>query len=415
MPHGKVLNSTRLLLLLLVFASAGGRSYPRFSRNDTEFQHLALHPDPSVGTVYLGAVDRLFQLDGAAGLRLELEEATGPVSDSKDCLPPVTESNCPHARSTSNHNKLLLVDPAALELITCGSIHQGTCQKRSLASIKTVRFSTERPVDTQYVAANDPAVSTVGLVVGSGERTVMYVGRGYTASHPPISTRHLSAEPVFSYEETAKLAVAGRLSEYDHHFVMAFARRAYVYFLFYRRDIKSPSREYRTFAARVCLDDTSYYSYVEVPLVCRSASSPPRTYNLLQAARVFPPETNPSEWSLSFAACWRSESFPVEPSCFPAPLQQVGRGVGLEGEDLLGVFSAPDASALCVYPLDELDRRIDSTRDLCYTRGGRAEGGGEVAYIEYEVKSSCANLPVVRTRGRKGSGLFPGEMGVRKQ
>uniref|UniRef100_A0A8C2X7V9 Plexin b1a n=1 Tax=Cyclopterus lumpus TaxID=8103 RepID=A0A8C2X7V9_CYCLU len=352
-----VLNST-LLLLLIVFATARGRSYPRFSRNDTEFQHLVLHPDPSVGTVYVGAMDHLFQLDGSDGLRLELEETTGPVSDSKDCLPPVTESNCPQARRTSNHNKLLLVDPKALDLITCGSIHQGTCQKRSLASIKKVRFSTERPVDTQYVAANDPLVSTVGLVVGirGGERTVMYVGRGYTASHPPISTRHLSSEPVFSYEETAKLAVAGRLSEYDHHFVMAFTRRTYVYFLFYRRDIKSASREYRTYAARVCLDDTSYYSYVEVPLVCRSTSSPSRTYNLLQAA-----------------------------------------------QDLLGVFStragstnnaALDASALCVYPLDELDGHINSTRDLCYTQDGRVEGKGEVAYIEYEVKSSCANLPM---------------------
>uniref|UniRef100_A0A8P4G9A7 Plexin b1a n=1 Tax=Dicentrarchus labrax TaxID=13489 RepID=A0A8P4G9A7_DICLA len=348
MLHGKALNSTLLLLLILIiFTTAHGHSYPRFSRNDTEFQHLVLHPDPSVGTVYVGARDHLFQLDGSDGLRLDQEETTGPVSDSKDCLPPVTELNCPQARRTSNHNKLLLVDPKALELITCGSIHQGTCQKRSLASIKKVLFSTERPVDTQYVAANDPSVSTVGLVVGlrGGERTVMFVGRGYTASHPPISTRHLSSEPIFSYEETAKLAVAGRLSEYDHHFVMAFTRRTYVYFLFYRRDIKSTLREYRTYAARVCLDDTSYYSYVEVPLVC----------------------------------------------------------VGREGEDLLGVFSTRvgstnnsplDASALCVYPLDELDRHINSTRDLCYTQDGRVEGRGEVAYIEYEVKSSCANLPM---------------------
>uniref|UniRef100_A0AAQ6AGA6 Plexin-B1 n=1 Tax=Amphiprion ocellaris TaxID=80972 RepID=A0AAQ6AGA6_AMPOC len=353
MLHGKALNSTLVLLLILTVATAHGRSYPRFSRNDTEFQHLVLHPDPSVGTVYVGARNHLFQLDGSDGLRLEQEETTGPVSDSKDCLPPVNELNCPQAKRTSNHNKLLLVDPTALELITCGNVHQGTCQKRSLASIKKVLFSTERPVDTQYVAANDPLVSTVGLVVGlrGGERTVMYVGRGYTASHPPISTRHLSSEPIFSYEETAKLAVAGRLSEYDHHFVTAFTRRSYVYFLFYRRDIKSVSREYRTYAARVCMEDTSYYSYVEIPLVCRS----------------------------------------------------VGQGAGLQGEDLLGVFSSRisstnnspvDASALCVFPLDELDRHIDSTRDLCYTQDGRVEGRGEVAYIEYEVKSSCANLPL---------------------
>uniref|UniRef100_A0A8C8M2F4 Plexin-B1 n=1 Tax=Oncorhynchus tshawytscha TaxID=74940 RepID=A0A8C8M2F4_ONCTS len=358
-----------LLILLLITTSytLAVRTYPRFSRNDTSFEHLVLHPDPSVGTVYVGARDHLFQLDGLDGLRLEHEERTGPVTDSKECLPPVTEANCPQARHTSNHNKLLLVDPSAMELITCGSVHQGTCQKRSLTSVKEVLFSTERPVDTQYVAANDPEVSTVGLVVGprGGERAVLYVGRGYTSSHPPISTRHLAHEPVFSYEETAKLAVAGRLSEYDHHFVAAFARRGHVYFLFYRRDIKAVSREYRTYAARVCLDDTSYYSYVEVPLVCHSStSSPERNYNLLQAA-------------------------------------QVGQGGGREGETLLGVFSTrvsssngpSEDSALCVYPLDELDRLIDSTRDLCYTLDGRVMGGGEVAYIEYEVKSSCANLP----------------------
>uniref|UniRef100_M3ZGB1 Plexin B1 n=1 Tax=Xiphophorus maculatus TaxID=8083 RepID=M3ZGB1_XIPMA len=296
------------------------------------FQHLVLHPKPGVGTVYLGARNHLFQLDGSDGLLLEQEETTGPVIDSKDCLPPVTKSNCPHADRTDNHNKLLLVDPKALELITCGSVHQGTCQKRSLASIKEVLFSTDKPVDTQYVAANDPLVSTIGLVVPipGGNRTVMYVGRGYTASHPPISTRHLSSLPAFSYEETAKLAIAGRLSEYDHNFITAFTRRSYVYFLFYRRDIKSATRDYQTYVARVCLEDTSYYSYVEIPLV--------------------------SVVLFASLAC----------------------------EDLL---------ALCVFPLDEVDRHIDSTRDLCYTRDGLVENQDEVAYIEYEVKSSCANLP----------------------
>uniref|UniRef100_A0A8C7NFS0 Plexin-B1 n=1 Tax=Oncorhynchus mykiss TaxID=8022 RepID=A0A8C7NFS0_ONCMY len=369
MPLGMSLISAPLIFLLVTTTcSLAVCTYPRFSRNDTSFEHLVLHPDPSVGTVYVGARDHLFQLDGLDGLRLEQEERTGPVTDSKECLPPVTEANCPQARHTSNHNKLLLVDPSAMELITCGNVHQGTCQKRSLTSVKEVLFSTERPVDTQYVAANDPGVSTVGLVVGprGGERAVLYVGRGYTSSHPPISTRHLAHEPVFSYDETAKLAVAGRLSEYDHHFVAAFARRGHVYFLFYRRDIKAVTREYRTYAARVCLDDSSYYSYVEVPLVCHSSStsSPERNYNLLQAA-------------------------------------QVGQGGDREGEKLLGLFSTrasssngpSDDSALCVYALDELDRHIDSTRDLCYTQDGRVEGGGEVAYIEYEVKSSCANLP----------------------
>ncbi|XP_056157329.1 plexin-B1 [Lampris incognitus] len=339
--------------------------YPTFTRNDTLFEHLALHPEPGIGRVYVGARDHLFQLDRF--LQPELQDDTGPVTDSRECLPPVTDSNCPQARLTSNHNKLLLVDPYSMELVTCGSVNQGICQKRSLDSVDVVLFSAERPVDTQYVAANHPNVSTVGLVVRSrpDRQPVLFVGRGYTSSHPPISTRNLVQEPVFSYEETAKLAVAGRLSEYDHHFVASFAHRQHVYFLFYRRDLKSQSREYRTYVSRVCLDDQAYYSYVEVPLTCRSSAG--KIYNLLQAVRLGLPKDG--------------------------AISQVS-------EVLLGVFSTrlasstrpSEDSALCMFNLEDLDRRINFTRDLCYTQMGK-EVGVEAAYIEYEVKSNCANLP----------------------
>ncbi|KAM6927913.1 plexin-B1 [Xenentodon cancila] len=339
--------------------------YPTFKQNNTLFEHLALHPDPRVGWIYVGARDHLFQLDRF--LKPELQDDTGPVRDSRECLPPVTESNCPQARETSNHNKLLLVDPYSMELITCGSVNQGICQKRSLDSVNRVLFSTERPVDTQYVAANHANVSTVGLVVRShpDRQPVLFVGRGYTSSHPPISTRNLAQEPIFSYEETAKLAVAGRLSEYDHHFVTSFAHRQHVYFLFYRRDLKSQSREYCTYISRVCLDDQAYYSYVEVPLKCRSRTG--KSYNLLQAVQL---------------------------GLFKDGVEN------RSSEVLLGVFSThlasstrpSEDSALCMFDLEDVDRRINATRDLCYTQTGK-EAGLEAAYIEYEVKSNCANLP----------------------
>lgn len=364
----KMLQSILLLAISCSFGVVRGSPsslYPTFVRNDTLFEHLALHPDPSVGRIYVGARDRLFQLDWF--LQPEHQDDTGPIIDSRECLPPVSESNCPQARITSNHNKLLLVDPYSMELITCGSVNQGICQKRSLDSVNVILFSTERPVDTQYVAANHPNVSTVGLVARPrpGSQPVLFVGRGYTSSHPPISTRNLAQEPIFSYEETAKLAVAGRLSEYDHHFVASFAHRQHVYFFFYRRDLKSLSREYRTYVSRVCLDDQAYYSYVEVPLTCHSMAG--KVYNLLQAVQL--------------------------------GLAKYG---GVDSESLFGVFSThstssfppSEDSALCMFQLEDVDRRIAATRDLCYTQMGR-EGGAEVAYIEYEVKSNCANLPEV--------------------
>uniref|UniRef100_A0A4W3JWW8 Plexin-B1 n=1 Tax=Callorhinchus milii TaxID=7868 RepID=A0A4W3JWW8_CALMI len=352
-----------IILLLIACPSlcVGGREQHRiFRRPENTFEHLTV--DPETGNVYIGAVNSLFQL--TSELREPVVERTGPKDDSKDCLPPVTANDCAHATSTDNHNKLLLVDPYGRELITCGSLFQGICEKRNLTLISSITFRPERPVDTQYVAANDPNVTTVGLVAWPrGTDPVLFVGRGYTSKGaggiPPITTRNLrlagsESHPIFSYEDTAKLAVAGRLSEYNHHFVKSFIHRSSVYFLFYRRDLKSASREYKTYISRICLGDTHYYSYVELPLECQTDDM---TYNLLQAAYV--------GRAVLFATFAVGQTATAKPT---------------------------DESAFCLFPLSQIDGMINRTRDLCYTKSGKTPDGEELAYIEYEVKSSCTGL-----------------------
>ncbi|XP_061474904.1 plexin-B1 isoform X2 [Rhineura floridana] len=344
-----------------------------FSPNTTKFLHLVM--DPNSGTLYLGATNFLFQLKSS--LVVEETVSTGPSLDSKDCLPPVTKQECPQAQETDNYNKLLLVNSPKAELIVCGSVWQGICEKRSLGFINRVLFQPQTPGDTQYVAANDPNISTVGLIGYSKDNLpLLFVGRGYTSrgvggSIPPITTRNLGAHPgqdshsIFSYEETAKLAV-GRLSEYNHHFIKSFTHGSSVYFLFYRRDLKSHSREYRTYISRICLDDSHYYSYVELPLLCRSKG---KTYSLLQAAYIAQPrgegDTGAAQGDVLFAAfsAWQASS---------------------------GKLS--EESALCIYMMDEVDRLMTQTRDLCYTKDGKSEEGVEMAYIEYDVSSNCVQL-----------------------
>lgn len=375
MPPGTVLLTA---LCFLGTTVSGTQAYVTFSQNNTMFNHLTL--DANTGTLYLGATNYIYQL--TEDLMLETEPVqTGPVLDSKDCLPPVT-TECAHVQNTNNHNKLLLVVPSQKELLVCGSVFQGICEKRLLGSVNEVLFRPERPVDSQYVAANDPNVTTVGLVGLSKDSTpLLFVGRGYTSKGvggiPPITTRHLNggsdSHSVFSYEETAKLAVVGRLSEYNHHFVKVFTHRSNVYFLFYRRDLKSPSREYKTYISRICPDDSHYYSYVELPLSCQTKDGS-RNYNLLQAAYV----TQPGD--------------------------KMARGIlNTNGDVLFAVFSpwhaasgkVSEESGLCLYPMDLIDRLINKTRDFCYTRDGKGEDDREVAYIEYDVKSNCVQLPSV--------------------
>ena len=343
-----------------------------FTPNGTRLQHLAR--DPTSGTLYLGATNFLFQL--SPELQLEANVSTGPVLDSRDCLPPVMPDECPQAQPTSNLNQLLLVSPGAL--VVCGSVHQGVCEQRRLGRLGQLLLRPERPGDTQYVAANDPTVSTVGLVAqGPSGEPLLFVGRGYTSRGvgggiPPITTRALQPpdpQAAFSYEETAKLAV-GRLSEYSHHFVSAFAHGASAYFLFLRRDLQAQSRAFRAYVSRVCLRDQHYYSYVELPLACRGGR-----YGLIQAAAVAA-SAEVAQGEVLFVAF----SSAAPPTVGRPPSAAAG---------------TTGASALCAFPLDEVDHLANRTRDACYTREGRADDGAEVAYIEYDVNSDCAQLPVV--------------------
>nr|XP_006978346.2 plexin-B1 [Peromyscus maniculatus bairdii]XP_015852465.2 plexin-B1 [Peromyscus maniculatus bairdii]XP_042137639.1 plexin-B1 [Peromyscus maniculatus bairdii] len=342
-----------------------------FTANGTHLQHLAR--DPTSGTLYVGATNFLFQL--SPELQLEAVVSTGPVNDSLDCLPPVIPDECPQAQPTNNPNQLLLVSPEAL--VVCGSVHQGICELRSLGQIGQLLLRPERPGDTQYVAANDPAVSTVGLVAqGSAGEPLLFVGRGYTSKGvsggiPPITTRALrppDPQAAFSYEETAKLAV-GHLSEYSHHFVSAFVRGASAYFLFLRRDLKAASRAFRAYVSRVCLQDQHYYSYVELPLACQGGR-----YGWIHAAAV----------ATSKEVAGRDVLFAAFSSVAPPTVDW----------PLSASSGASGTSVLCAFPLDEVDQLANYTRDACYTREGRAENGTKVADIAYGVLSHCAQLPV---------------------
>uniref|UniRef100_A0A8D3AMV0 Plexin B3 n=1 Tax=Scophthalmus maximus TaxID=52904 RepID=A0A8D3AMV0_SCOMX len=324
--------------------------------------HLLL--DSGAGRLYVGGVDHLYQL--TSDLEMISHVRTGPHLDSPDCLPPIVPQDCPSATPTHNHNKLLLmeggqgVEPGSL--IVCGSLYQGICEKRSLSNISQIIYQTSNPVDTQYVAANDPRVSTVAVVITvenkqemSGMLHLMLVGRGYTSKGPgdipPITTRRLFpvVPPPFSQEEELGKLVVGSYSEYNNHFVKAVTHGEHVYFLFSRRDMWH-KKEYRTYASRLCASDRSFYSYVEVPLLCHGG------YNLAQAA-----------WLGNHSG---------EPALF------VVMAVGQASTPV-----ATGQSALCVYGMAKLDAMLRQAQEVCYTEGGRGSSGQEEAYIEYAVSS----------------------------
>ncbi|KAJ8265089.1 hypothetical protein COCON_G00141880 [Conger conger] len=335
-------------------------SHPlNISLTGAPLSHLLL--DPESGNVYVGAVNSLYHL--SPDLQLLSSGKTGPKLDSPDCLPPIDPQDCTQAKETDSTNKILLLEEAGESrcLIVCGTVLQGICEKRSLRDVSQVLYRTENPVDTQYVAANDPRVSTVGVVVEQKGALLMLVGRGYTSKGPggipPITTRRLApgaSAPTFSHEDLGKLVV-GSYSEFNNNFVSALRFDGHVYFLFSRRDVWG-KREYRTYVSRQCASDGSFYSYVEAPLSCQGG------YNLAQAASLGGHRGAPY---LFVAMAAGQASTPT-----PTP-----------------------RSALCAYGMAELDSALRRAQLLCYTQEGRGAQGQEEAYIEYEVSSECLRLP----------------------
>ncbi|XP_055964650.1 plexin-B3 [Sorex fumeus] len=315
----------------------------RFLAPNTTLNRLALAPG---GTLYVGAVNRLFQLD--AELQLQAEAVTGPVVDSPDCVPFRELAECPQARLTDNPTQLLLVISGARELVACGQVRQGVCEKRRLGDVATVLYQAEDPGDGQFVAANSPGVTTVGLVVAAQGRDLLLVARGLagklSGGVPPLTVRQLTGPQPFSSEGLGRLVV-GDFSDYNSSYVAALADAHAAYFIFRRRGARAQA-EYRSYVARVCLGDPNLYSYVEVPLNCRGQG-------LIQAA-------------------------------FLAP--------GM----LLGAFASSlpgTQAALCAFPLAELEAHMERARRLCYTAAGRGPSGEEEAAVEYGVTSRCVTLP----------------------
>ncbi|PWA19978.1 hypothetical protein CCH79_00019936 [Gambusia affinis] len=370
--------SSSLLLLLFLLLPPADASMQWVKLEGSPLSHLLL--DPRAGQLFVGGVDHLYQL--TSDLEVMSHVKTGPLLDSPDCLPPIVAQDCPSATPTHNYNKLLLLEPEAElgagpgSLIVCGSLFQGICEKRSLSNISQLIYRTSNPVDTQYVAANDPRISTVAVVIttrskqevgkASGELRLLLVGRGYTSRGPgdipPITTRRLHpvAPPrkAFSQEEELGKLVVGSYSEYNNHFVKAVAHGDHIYFLFSRRDMRH-TKEYRTYASRLCASDRSFYSYVEVPLLCRGG------YNLAQGAWLGDLSGTPALFVVMAAG---QASTPI----------------------------ATSRSALCVYTMKDLDATMRRAQEVCYTEGGLDSSGQEEAYIEYAVSSKCLKLPKVK-------------------
>lgn len=349
-------------LALLGLAGAGTALQPPrkldFFHSETDLNHLAV--DEASGTVYLGAVNALYQL--SADLRLEQQVATGPALDHKKCTPPIEASQCHEAEPTDNVNQLLLLDPPGLRLIECGSLFKGICALRSLGNISVRLFYEDSSGERSFVASNDESVATVGLVSAPqpGRERLLFVGKGNGLydNGAIVSTRLLDRaggrEAFEAYSDQATYK-AGYMSSNTQQFVAAFEDGLYVFFVFNQHDKHPPQN--RTLVARLCKDDPYYYSYLEMDLRC----------------------LDPGDGDGRVAAF---------STCLAASVATSGAG-----RVLYAVFTRDEqkgggpSAGLCLFPLTQVNAKMQANRNACYT--GHSKASHDTFYKPFHGDIQC--------------------------
>ncbi|KAM5288944.1 plexin-B2 isoform 2-T2 [Ctenodactylus gundi] len=353
-------------------------------RSEKELNHLVV--DEASGMVYLGAVNTLYQL--SADLHLQQQVTTGPALDNKKCTPPIEPSQCHDAVPTNNFNQLLLLDPPGKRLVECGSLFKGICALRALSNISVLLFYEDGSGEKSFVASNDECVATVGLVSSTypeGPR-VLFVGKG-NGPHDNgiiVSTRLLDraegreAFEAYSDHTTFK---AGYLSTNTQQFVAAFEDGPYVFFIFNQQD-KHPAQN-RTLLARMCKDDPSYYSYVEMDIQCREPGN----------------QGEPDGF--------------VFGTCRAASVASPGAG-----RVLYAVFSRDGRNGggpmagLCLFPLAEVHAKMEATRNACYM--GSPEAAHDTFYKPFHGDIQCGgHIPGASENFPCGSEHLPYPLGSR--
>ncbi|GBM17448.1 Plexin-A1 [Araneus ventricosus] len=318
--------------------------------------------------IYIGSVNRIYQL--SRDLKQEDVATMGPKYDSPQC--PVTQV-CPNEpkRPTDYYNKALVVDYSQSKLIACGSLFQGTCTVHDLNQVSNY----ETPAN-ESVVANNATASTVAFIAPGPKnlpRThVLYVGVSYTGNGPysphvpAVSSRSLDPSNTFEIAHSGvttetKIMLNSMFREiYPITYVYGFSSKGFSYFVTVQKMSTDLPRPFISKLVRVCQRDVHYYSYTEVPLVCRS-SPDGIDYNLVQSAYVGKPGSELAK-SLGISA-----------------QESVLFAVFAKSKDEEGIYNKPSPnSALCVYALSAVHRKFTQNIQHCFN--GYGELGMDFIY-----------------------------------
>uniref|UniRef100_A0AAZ3NQS3 Sema domain-containing protein n=1 Tax=Oncorhynchus tshawytscha TaxID=74940 RepID=A0AAZ3NQS3_ONCTS len=342
-------------------------SVPRWA-----FNHLTVHQ--TTGALYIGAVNRVYKLSG--NLTLMVSHDTGPEDDNKACYPPLIVQPCSEPlTSTSNVNKLLLIDYSQNRLLACGSLYQGVCKLLRLDDLFILVEPSHKK--EHYLSSVNQTGTMYGVIVPSskGQDGTLFIGTAVDGKQdyfPTISSRQLPRDPessaMLDYELHTDFVSSlikipsdtlALVSHFDIYYVYGFASGSFVYFLTVQPETPENSMSsggssndlfYTSRIVRLCKDDHKFHSYVSLPVGCvRNGVE----YRLLQAAYL----------------------------AKPGRVLAASLNISATDDVLFTVFSKgqkqyhrpPDDSALCVFTIKDINARIKERLQSCYQGEGNLE------------------------------------------
>ena len=274
---------------------------------------------------------------------------------------------------------MLVVDSAHGLLLTCGSVQQGSCQLHLLTNINN---KTEYMYRESQLAANDATSSTVAFIApGPDNNDVIVSGITLTSPFdirkyvPIIASRKLTGNEAltFVYEDAftnsgSFLRIREQFKNYNMTYVEVFNVGKYNYFLTTQQNVNEESRvgDFVSKIIRICANDNTFVSYVEIPLGCG-------IYNLLQAASVSKP-------GLTLA---RQYGITTD--------DYILVGVFAEADSTTSKVKTPYSSGVCIYSLKEIHDGLRQAIESCYRGPSRQSTIVKHFQIEY---LQCASNPV---------------------
>lgn len=318
--------------------------------NGSYFTHLTFDKRRSI--LYAGASNRIYQFN--RNLSMISEALTGPKSDSPQCHAGGCPDDIENIESTTNHNKILVVNQAADKLIACGSVRQGSCELYDLHTFPNSSQSIDIPL-----AANDEASSTYAFIGPSKyaawkKEDILYVGTTFTNvgdyrhDVPAISSRKLDnlnyAE--FSIQQSNLNIDVKYRDHFLVDYIFGFNSSEYAYFaVVQKKSHLAEEAGYVTRLARICVNDPNYDSYTEITIQCR-ATNENKNYNILIDAKLTVAGT------------------------------KMGQQLGIKKEDqvLVTVFSPAkeitneprSKSALCIFSIKDIEEMFTENIHMCF-------------------------------------------------